>query len=556
MNRNLLPWLLIFSISFSACSNDQTKNPDQTAQSAPNRTLISSLLQTHTKVLSSDDFQGRAPGGVGEEKTIAYLKREFADLGLQPGNGDSFFQKVPITEITVTNDPVIEISGSHSAQLKYGTEIMVWTRREVDQIEVADSELVFVGYGINAPEKVWNDYAGLDVEGKTVLILVNDPGYATQDESIFNGNAMTYYGRWTYKFEEAARQGAAAAFVIHETDAAGYPWMVVDNSWSGPQFNLQATENSPNICAIEGWIPVDKASSLFESAGLNFENLKARAAQPGFRGTSLRLRASAELNNQLRRFDSNNVIAVLPGNERPDETIIYTAHWDHLGKDDSRKVNQIYNGAVDNASGTAAMLTLARLHADNPIRPKRTIVFLAVTAEESGLLGSEWYATNPIYPLSKTVANINIDGMVLMGRMRDVTVVGFGNSELEEYLERAAEKQDRYLEKEPTPEKGYFYRSDHFNFSKQGVPALFARGGIDSFEYGKEWGLARQTDYIRNRYHKPGDEFNPNWDWEGAVDDVLLYLDVGKELSNESTFPNWHEGNEFRPIRDRSRSSN
>ena len=516
--------------------------------------MIRETLKTHTKELSSDEFEGRAPGGVGEEKTIAYLQREFDSLGLEPGNGASYFQKVPITEITVTNDPVIEISGSHSAKLKYGAEMMVWTRREVDEISVKDSEIVFVGYGINAPEKGWNDYEGLDVKGKTVLILVNDPGYATQDENVFNGNAMTYYGRWTYKFEEAARQGAAAALVIHETDAAGYPWMVVDNSWSGPQFNLQATENSPDICAIEGWIPVDFAKPLFEGAGLNFEDLKARAAKPGFKGTALESTASVSLTNSIRRFDSNNVVAILPGSERPDETIIYTAHWDHLGKDETRAVNQIYNGAVDNASGTAAMLALARIHANDPVKPKRSIVFLAVTAEESGLLGSAWYATNPIYPLSSTVANINIDGMVLTGRMRDVTVIGFGNSELEQYLDRAAKKQGRYLEKEPTPEKGYFYRSDHFNFSKQGVPALFASGGIDSFEHGKDWGLARETDYTRNRYHKPLDEYDPNWDWEGAVDDVLLYLEVVKELSAESAFPNWYEGNEFKPIRDRSRS--
>ncbi len=556
MNRTLISCLPILALGLSACSQNQSESRDQVAEAVPDRGMISSLLQTHTKALASDAFLGRAPGGEGEEKTIAYLQREFISLGLEPGNGDSYFQKVPITEITVTNDPVVEIAGTHSTQLEYGSEMMVWTRREVDQIEVKDSELVYVGYGINAPEKGWNDYAGIDVKGKTVLILVNDPGYATQDANVFNGNAMTYYGRWTYKFEEAARQGAAAAFVIHETDAAGYPWMVVDNSWSGPQFNLQASENAPDICAIEGWIQFEQAKSLFEGAGLNFESLKAQAAKPGFQGTSLGLTSSVELENQLRRFDSNNVIAFLPGSERPEETIIYTAHWDHLGKDDSRAVDQIYNGAVDNASGTAGLLALAQLHANDPIKAKRSIVFLAVTAEESGLLGSAWYASNPIYPLSKTVANINIDGMKLLGRMRDVTVIGFGNSELEQYLESAAKKQGRYLEKEPTPEKGFFYRSDHFNFAKQGVPALFARGGIDSFEHGKQWGLSRQTDYIRNRYHKPSDEYDPDWDWDGAVDDILLYLDVVKSLSAESSFPNWHEGNEFRPIRDRSRNTN
>ncbi len=556
MNRNISLCLVLLALGLSACSHESSESPDQVTQTASDRTMISSLLKTHTKVLSSDEFLGRAPGGAGEEKTIDYLQREFINLGLEPGNGDSYFQKVPITEITVTNNPVLEISGSHSASLDYGAEIMVWTRREVDQIEVNVSDIVFVGYGINAPEKGWNDYEGLDVQGKTVLILVNDPGYATQDANLFNGNAMTYYGRWTYKFEEAARQGAAAALVIHETDAAGYPWLVVENSWSGAQFNLQASENSPDLCAIEGWIQSDSAKALVEGAGLNYESLLTRAAEPGFKGTTLDLRSSVALTNRVRRFDSNNVLAVLPGSERPDETIIYTAHWDHLGKDESRKVNQIYNGAVDNASGTAAMLTLARLHKEDPIKPKRSIVFLAVTAEESGLLGSEWYATNPIYPLSKTVANINIDGMVLIGRMKDVTVIGYGNSELEQYLERAAKKQDRYLEREPTPEKGYFYRSDHFNFSKQGVPALFAKGGIDSLEHGKQWGLARQTDYIRNRYHKPSDEYNPTWDWEGAVDDVLLYLDVAKELAIKSDFPNWYEGNEFRPIRDRSRNVN
>ena len=431
---------------------------------------------------------------------------------------------------------------------------MVGTQQQIPFVTVQGSEVVFVGYGIVAPERNWNDYANIDVTDKTVIILVNDPGYATQDPELFNGNAMTYYGRWTYKYEEAARQGAAAALIVHETGAAGYPWEVVSSSWSGPQIGLQAADLNADKNEIEGWLTLDSAEAMFDGAGLDYHQLKAAAAEPGFTAVPLAdFRASVSLENSVRNSESQNVIAAIPGTLRPDETIIYTGHWDHLGMNLELEGDQIYNGAVDNATGTAALLALAHLHSQQAA-PERTIVFLAVTAEESGLLGSRWYSEHPIYPLATTVANINIDAMNVNGIMRDVVVVGYDSNELQNYLEDAAAKQDRYLRAEPNPERGYYYRSDHFNFAKVGVPALYAESGEDSVEFGMEWGAERAQDYTDNRYHAPSDEYDPNWDLSGAAADILMFFDVVNTLSGESTFPNWFEGNEFKGIRDASRA--
>ena len=550
----LLTMLLSATVLFSCSEQDVVSHVEPATVVSP-EAEIEAILHEHIAILASDQFEGRAPATPGEEKTITYLRQQFEALGIAPGNGDSYFQAVAVTELTTVSDAVLQIQGSdYDASFSYGDQMMVGTQQQIPYVSVQGSDVVFVGYGIVAPERNWNDYANIDVTDKTVIILVNDPGYATQDPELFNGNAMTYYGRWTYKYEEAARQGAAVALVVHETGPAGYPWEVVSSSWSGPQIGLQAADLNADKNEIEGWLTLESAEALFDGAGLDYQELKAAAAQPGFTAVPLAdFKASVSIENSVRNSESQNVIAVIPGTERPQETIIYTGHWDHLGVNAELEGDNIYNGAVDNATGTAALLALAHLHSQQA-PPERSIVFLAVTAEESGLLGSRWYAEHPIYPLATTVANINIDAMNVNGIMRDVVVVGYDSNELQNYLATAAAKQDRYLRAEPNPERGYYYRSDHFNFAKVGVPALYAESGEDSVEFGMEWGAERAQDYTDNRYHAPSDEYDPDWDLSGAAADILMFFDVVNTLSEESTFPNWFEGNEFKAIRDASRA--
>jgi|TARA_B110000211_G_scaffold213429_1_gene253939 Zn-dependent M28 family amino/carboxypeptidase len=555
----LLSLSLFSSAALSSCSFESNESAEQLAEprvAASDSAEIEAMLHQHIAVLASDEFEGRAPATPGEEKTINYLRSEFEALGIGPGNGDSYFQSVSVTEITTASDAVLTFSGSnYDAKLEYATEMMVGSQQQIPTTSISDSELVFVGYGVVAPERNWNDYAGIDVVGKTVVILVNDPGYATQDPEVFNGNAMTYYGRWTYKYEEAARQGAAGALIVHETGPAGYGWEVVSGSWSGPQIGLQADNLNSDKNDIEGWLTLDSAEALFAGAGLNYQQLKATAAQPGFSAVPLGdVTASVAIQNSVRTSLSQNVIAMIPGTDRAQETIIYTAHWDHLGVNPEIPGDNIYNGAADNATGTAALLAMAKMHADAGPAP-RSIVFLAVTAEESGLLGSRWYAEHPVFPLATTVANINIDVLNTYGPMHDIVVVGNGSSELEAYLEEAATAQGRHLVEEPNPERGYYYRSDHFNFAKAGVPALYAESGEDSVEFGSQWGAEQAQDYNENRYHAPSDEYDPSWNLEGAAQDILLYFDVASKLSRESRFPNWLEGNEFKGIRDATSAS-
>ena len=556
----LLSLSLFSSAALSSCSFESNESAEQLAEpmvaAASETAEIQALLHEHIAVLASDEFEGRAPATPGEEKTINYLRSKFEALGIGPGNGDSYFQSVSVTEITTASDAVLTFSGSnYDAKLEYATEMMVGSQQQIPTTSISDSELVFVGYGVVAPERNWNDYAGIDVVGKTVVILVNDPGYATQDPEVFNGNAMTYYGRWTYKYEEAARQGAAGALIVHETGPAGYGWEVVSGSWSGPQIGLQADNLNSDKNDIEGWLTLDSAEALFAGAGLNYQQLKATAAQPGFSAVPLGdVTASVAIRNSVRTSLSQNVIAMIPGTDRAQETIIYTAHWDHLGVNAELAGDTIYNGAADNATGTAALLAMAKMHADAGPAP-RSVVFLAVTAEESGLLGSRWYAEHPVFPLATTVANINIDVLNTYGPTHDIVVVGNGSSELEAYLEEAATAQGRHLVAEPNPERGYYYRSDHFNFAKAGVPALYAESGEDSVEFGSQWGAEQAQDYNENRYHAPSDEYDPSWNLEGAAQDILLYFDVASKLSRESRFPNWLEGNEFKGIRDATSAS-
>lgn len=512
------------------------------------------LYAQHVQTLASDEFQGRAPGTRGGEMTIDYLVREFSEIGLKPGYGDSYLQPVPMIELTNAERSDLSVDlGGESMTLSYPEQMVINSRRlGTEPHAVEDSEIVFVGYGIVAPEYDWNDYAGLDVEGKTVVILVNDPGFATGDEELFNGRAMTYYGRWTYKYEEAARQGAAAALVVHETEPASYPWEVVVNSWSGAEFVLASAESAPRV-ALEGWLTVDAARELFSSAGLDYEAQKESAKQPGFTSVSLDATVSAQVRNTIRRGTSYNVLAELPGTERPDEAVIYMAHWDHLGRNLARSGSEgIYNGAVDNASGTAGLLEIARLNvAAGPA--ERSQLFAAVTLEEYGLLGSAHYANDPVYAPGDTVAAINMDAMTVLGPTHDVTVVGYGSSELEEILAKAAERQGRHIEQEPSPEAGYYYRSDHFNLAKIGIPALYAKGGVDHREKGREYGLEWQAEYRAERYHKPADIYSDDWDLRGVAEDLELLYTVGREVADSERWPEWYEGNEFKAIREASR---
>jgi len=534
--------LIVISFGCSGDSRELTNALDS---------ITAEDLSADVQVLGSDEFEGRKPSSAGEEKTIRFLKEEFQKLGLQPGNGDSYFQEVPLVEITSNSDSKLNIKGKgKSGTFAYSNEYMAWTKRIVGKASIKNSEVIFVGYGTVAPEYDWNDYAGLDVRGKTVVMLVNDPGFVTQDSSLFKGNSMTYYGRWTYKYEEAARQGAAGAFIIHETKPASYPWEVVSGSWSGPQFDLVSDDNNMSRCAIEGWFTIGSTRAIFKQAGLDLEALKQAATTREFEAVPMGLTASLDLSNNIRHSRSKNVIAVIPGQDRADEYVFYMAHWDHLGKDPNLEGDQIYNGAFDNATGTAGLLELAEAFAILPNPVSRTIVFLAVTAEEDGLLGSRYYASNPIYPRNKTVAAINMDGLNVFGKMKDITVIGYGNSDLDNYLEEEAKKQRRYVRPDPNPEKGYFYRSDHFSFGKEGIPALYCDNGIDHVEHGEAWTHEQMDKYTAEKYHKPADEFDPNWDLSGAVDDLRLFFRLGYRLGRESTFPNWKEGTEFKAKRD------
>ena len=512
-------------------------------------------LKTVTQQLSSDEFEGRAPTTAGEQKTIALIADRFRAAGLQPGNKGSWFQQVGLVETNATPS-ALRISGG-KAPLSFGdrTDMVANSYQVQPRIDLKDSDIVFVGYGINAPERGWNDYAGVDVKGKTVVILVNDPDYQTQGlQGPFEGRAMTYYGRWTYKYEEAARQGAAAAFIVHDTEPAAYGWNVVQSSWTGAQYNMDDPGNHMDQSKVVGWLTNSAAQRLFANAGKDLATLSAAARQPGFKAVPLGMKASISLTNQIKRQASNNVIGILPGTTRPDEYVLYSAHWDHLGRcDPAPDGDNICNGAIDNATGVAALVALADAF-NRAGRPERSILFLAVTAEESGLLGSEYYAADPIYPLNRTVGGVNMDALSLAGPTRDVVIVGPGKSELEDYVKRHAAAQGRIVVPEPTPEKGYYYRSDHFSLARQGVPMAYFEAGEDLVNGGKAAGAAAQADYTANRYHGPKDEYDPNWDWSGVVEELQLAYAIGRELADGEAWPNWYPTAEFRSVRDKSRA--
>lgn len=543
---------LIGALALTACSE---MSGDEAALDIPEIAageINQETMVDITRELSLDEFQGRMPGTIGEEKTVALLTERFEAAGLQPGNDGSWVQNVPLVEITGKDFAPLTITGGDTEMaLEFGPEWVGVTYREDAETTLADSELVFVGYGINAPERGWNDYKGIDMTGKTAVILVNDPDFGTESlEGPFGGKAMTYYGRWTYKYEEAAKQGAAGAIIVHDTAPASYGWNVVESSWSGPQAYAQRGENAPPLTVMNGWVTKDAANNILSAAGQDLEELSALAKTDGFEAVPLGLTASTSFSNDIRTFESQNVIGILPGAERPEEYVIHTAHWDHLGIcTPAPDGDNICNGAVDNATGTAALVALAEAHAKQGA-PARSLVFLAVTAEESGLLGAHYYAQNPVFPLAQTVGGINMDAFLIAGESKDVTVVGPGKSQLDAYLEAALELDGRVSTPNPNPEAGYYYRSDHFAFAKRGVPMLYVDGGEDLIEGGREAGAAVAADYRENKYHGPKDEFDENWDWSGVMGDLQLFYRLGRMLATSTSWPNWNEGDEFRGTRD------
>ena len=512
-------------------------------------------LQDVTRELSSDAYEGRAPGTPGEEKTVAFLIKQFEAAGLKPGNKGKWTQDVPLVEITTKDaTPLIFTGGKAPVTLDYAKDYVAFSYRVQPKTAIKDSDVVFVGYGINAPEKGWNDYAGLDVKGKTVIILVNDPDWQTKDaKGEFNGRAMTYYGRWTYKYEEAARQGAAAALIVHDTEPAAYGWNVVESSNTGTNYLAETKDGGAKETAANGWIQLGKAKELFASAGQDFDALRAAAAKKGFKPVALTgVKASLSFDNEIAKKLSRNVIGVLPGAKRPDEYVLYTGHWDHLGRCTPVNGDDICNGAVDNASGVAGLVTLAQAF-QKAGAPDRSIVFLAVTAEESGLLGSKYYAENPVFPLGQTVGGVNMDSLNPNGPAKDIVVVGRGKSELDAYLEKIAKAANVTIVDEPTPEKGFYYRSDHFSFAKLGVPFFNFGAGEDLVAGGKDAGKKAAEDYEKNRYHAPADEYAAIGNWDGMLADLKLYYAAGRMLASTMAWPNWNEGDEFRAARDKSR---
>lgn len=536
---------------FASCSSNETKFTTEDGLAVFN----ADSLKKHIAVLASDDFMGRKPFTEGEIKTVAYLQEQFKQMGLEPGNGESYIQEVPMANILAIAAPNMQVkSAKGNFNLKAFDDYIIWTDKTDSSISLSEAELVFAGYGVVAPEYNWNDYAGLDVKGKVVMVMVNDPGFWVGDTTLFKGKAMTYYGRWTYKFEEAARQGAKGCLIIHNTAAASYPFSVQQNSFNTTRLKLDNRgKNIPN-CDVIGWVPEKISHQLFAEAGYD-SSLLVKANQPGFKAVPLGLQLSTTMNVKASFNKSSNVVAKITGTKRPDEVIIYTAHWDHLGVGRPDKLgDSIYNGALDNASGTAGLLEMARAFKNMKAKPERTIVFLAVTAEEQGLLGSAYYAENPIFPVNKTVANINMDGLNRFGKTKDMVVVGQGQSELEDYLKEAIENGGGYLSFDTHTEAGYYYRSDHFNFAKVGIPALFANNGVDVVGKGKEYGETLENEYTSKNYHQPSDNYDATtWTGDGAINDLKLLFTIGRRMGFESRFPKWKEGSEFKLIREKSK---
>ena len=568
--RSSLLTAAIACLLLAACGKPEAPAPAATAPPAPTATtttpqdaaaghsdtaITAADFLAHVTTLASDAFGGRAPGTEGETLTTEYIRDYFQSIGLKPGNDGSWYQSVPMLETEATPaNAHLSIKGKDS-EWAFGSQWVATTQPGETQVTLDGSELVYVGYGVNAPEENWNDYAGLDVKGKTVVMLINDPGFHVDDPNLFGGKRMTYYGRWTYKYEEAARQGAVAAILIHDDAGAGYGWEVVDKGWSGPQYDLPTSEAPEPRLPLQGWITGATAQDLFAHSGLSLEAMRMAASKRGFKAVPLPATISVSMQATSKHATSNNVLGLLPGSEHPEEAVIYMGHWDHLGTDtDAEGKVKIFNGAIDNASGVAGIMEIAKVFARSAQPPKRSVLFMAVTLEESGLLGSKYYVAHPTFPLRDIVGVINIDAMTIVGKTRDIVVTGYGASDLEDILRPIAERQGRVLHAEPAVEKGFYFRSDHFNFAKAGVPALYASSGLDHVEKGEDYGLAIAADYLTNRYHQPGDVVNPDWDLSGVVQDLEALYGVGQELANDGAWPNWYPGSPFRAVRDAQRA--
>lgn len=549
MKQNLLLIPALASILFSCQEGTPESHNTDGLDSAALSAITEDTYKTHVVKLSSDEFLGRKPFTKGDTLTVQYIEQQFKDLGLQPGNGESFFQEVPLVEIaSEPKNKVLTFKGaSGTVSANHLDDYVIGSRRLQDDIDIPESALVFVGFGIVAPEFNWNDYEGLDVKGKTVVAMVSDPG--RYDKSLFKADTMTYYGRWKYKYEEAARQGATGILLIHETEAASYGWNVVRSGWSGPQLELVSEDDGASFAEFEGWISNETSKKLFQLAGIS-PDVMEEAKKPGFKAIPLNVTTSVGIRNTFRKSTSNNVIAKLEGSKRPDEVIIYTAHWDHLGVGESVDGDAIYNGAIDNAAGVSALFEIAKAFQAAQIKPERSIVFLAVTAEEEGLLGSAYYAQHPIYPLNKTVANLNMDAFSALGATKDVSVVGIGQTEIEDYVEKSAAKFGRVMKGESDPTSGGFYRSDHFNFVKVGVPGLFMGAGSELLSTDTA-DIERRREALAGRYHTVTDEVDENWDFGGIIEDIRLFFDIGYTMSMERTFPNFKAKSEFKEVGDK-----
>jgi len=545
------------ALMIAACAGGDSGSAATTSNAAVDSaagTITADGLLQHIKDLSADSMEGRGPGTPGEEKAVAYMQSQFQSIGLKPGNPDgTFIQKVDL--VGYTAHPTAKLTGGGKAvALKYPDDFIANSRHNRPSTKVDNTDIVFVGYGVVAPEYGWDDYKGVDVKGKTILMLVNDPpvtvaGGSELDTAMFKGKAMTYYGRWTYKYEIASDKGAAAAIIIHETGPAGYPYEVVRNSNSLEQFDVISPDADKRV-PVEGWIRLEKAKELLSDAGLNFDSLKAAAAKKDFTPVAVNGKASFDVKIDARTIQSKNVVGMIPGSDKKDEYLIYTAHWDHLGKDTSLKGDQIYNGAMDNASGSSALIEIAKAYAALKTPPRRSILFLSVTAEEKGLVGAKFYATHPLYPLTKTVANINMDGLNQWGKTSDYTVIGLGNSTLDDVLASVLKGDNRTVRPDPEPEKGFYYRSDHFEFAKQGVPALDIDAGVNFIGKDSTYGMKKRDEYTEHDYHQPSDEVKSDWDLSGAVEDTRTLFKVGHIVSQQEALPTWKPGNEFKAKRD------
>ena len=559
IRRSLIAAILVAS---AACSEPAPKGPVPIA-SLPD--IDAAAVLADIRKLSSDEFEGRLPGTKGEQLTVTYLVDQFKAAGLEPGNPDgTWVQKVPLVGLTPQfSGPLVVRKGGATKTFKIADEFVPFSKQVTGDVKVENSEIVFVGYGVQAPEFQWDDYKSVDVKGKTIVMLVNDPPVPDGtnprelDPKVFGGQAMTYYGRWTYKYEKAAELGAAAAIIVHETDRAGYPFSVV-KGFGGERFDLVTPDKNMRRAQIESWMSVEAATALFKMAGQDYQALKTKAATREFKPVPLGMTASFALKQQMRTIDSQNVIARLPGSDATlkNEYVVFSAHWDHLGIGDPKpgQTDRIYNGAADNASGTATMLEIAREMKKVSPAPKRTTLFLAVTAEEQGLLGSQYYGQFPLYPLDRTLADINLDdNLPMWGRTKDVIVIGLGASDLDDYLRNAAAEQGgRYLKPDAEPEKGFYYRSDHFNFAKAGVPALDTDDGLEYVGKPAEFGKQKKDEYTKNDYHSPSDEVKPDWDLTGLAEQAKLLFAVGYRVAQADRFPEWKPGNEFKTIRDKT----